>query len=121
MVLISARKTVPSSIIQAARLLGDRWPEVFLNIRAPLMVPGLLTAAVLCFSMSIGEMGATMMVAPAEMTTMPLALYRFISGGRDFGAASAYAVIMLFVTLGSFLVVHWVVGALRNMGVGRSD
>ncbi len=120
MVLLSARKAVPSNLIRAARLLGDSGPEVLLNIRLPLMVPGILTAAVMCFAISIGEMGATMMVAPSGLTTMPLALYRFIAGGRDFGAASAYAVIMLLVTAGSFLIVQWTVGLLKEAGVGRS-
>ncbi len=121
MVLLSARRVVPGNLVRAARSLGDRGPEVTLNIRLPLMAPGILTAAVLCFAISIGEMGATMMVAPSGLTTMPLALYRFISGGRDFGAASAYAVIMLLFTVGSFLVVQWTVGLLKGAGVGRSD
>jgi len=119
--MLSARRAVPVNLPKAARLLGDGRSEVLLNIRLPLLIPGLLTAAVLCFAISIGEMGATMMVAPPNLTTMPVALYRFISGGRDFGAASAYAVIMLVVTLTSFLVVQWSVGSLRRMGVGRSD
>ncbi|MCK5774482.1 MAG: hypothetical protein KAH57_11890, partial [Thermoplasmata archaeon] len=67
--------------------------------------PGLLIASIFTFAISLGELGATIMVSSPEHTTMPVALYRFYSN-RDFGTANAYAVIMMSITFISFLALE---------------
>jgi ABC-type Fe3+ transport system permease subunit len=45
------------------------------------------------------------MVFAPEYATMPVALYQFISGGRDLGAVAAYSVILMAVTGASIFLV----------------
>ena len=75
----------------AARTLGAGWLRVFVTITLPLMLPGILTGAILAFARSIGEFGATIIFVsniPGETRTLPLALYAVAEvPGGDFAAA----------------------------------
>jgi len=62
----------------AARTLGAGRLDVFWNITVPLVLPGIVTGAVLAFARSIGEFGATITFVsniPGVTQTLPLALY----------------------------------------------
>jgi molybdate transport system permease protein len=62
----------------AARTLGAGRFETFLRITLPLARRGILAGAVLAFARSIGEFGATVMIAgnlPGETQTIPLYIY----------------------------------------------
>jgi len=60
-------------------------------------------------------MGATYMVFSPEYATMPIALYQFISGGRDLGAVAAYSVILMLVTAASLLFVDVTIRSLGRI------
>jgi len=63
---------------QVARTLGaSRW-DCFLSITLPLALPGIIAGCVLAFARSLGEFGATIMLAgniPGETRTIPLHIY----------------------------------------------
>ena len=62
----------------AARTLGAGILETFVRISVPLARRGILAGAVLAFARSIGEFGATVMIAgnlPGETQTIPLFIY----------------------------------------------
>jgi molybdate transport system permease protein len=63
---------------QAARTLGAGRLETFFRITVPLGKRGILAGAVLAFARSLGEFGATVMIAgniPGETQTIPLFIY----------------------------------------------
>jgi len=101
--VLSVKRSIPDDLVRASRTLGASRLGAFLSIELPLLLPGILIASVFAFTISIGEFGATLMVSSPEYTTMPLALYKFIAGGRDFGSATAYSTILMFVTFTSIL------------------
>ncbi|MEA3559056.1 MAG: iron ABC transporter permease [Candidatus Thermoplasmatota archaeon] len=102
--VLAAKREIPDHLIDASRSLGSGRFRAFMDVELPLLLPGIVIAAVFAFAISIGEFGATLMVAPPEYTTMPIALYKFISGGRDFGSATAYAVLIMLVTFSSMFI-----------------
>ena len=57
------------------------------------------------FSLSLGELNSTMMIADDSVRTLPLEIYEAISGYR-FSYASAVAVILLLFSATTFLVVE---------------
>jgi len=62
----------------AARTLGATRFDAFWSVTVPLVLPGILTGAVLAFARSIGEFGATITFVsniPGQTQTLPLALY----------------------------------------------
>jgi molybdate transport system permease protein len=69
---------IDSQLENAARTLGASPLWVFLSITLPLAAPGILAGAVLGFSRSLGEFGATITFVgniEGETRTLPLAIY----------------------------------------------
>ena len=63
---------------QAARTLGAGPLETFLRVSMPLARRGIVAGAILAFARSLGEFGATIMIAgniPGETQTIPLLIY----------------------------------------------
>lgn len=70
--------SIDDRLLQAARTLGARPLDVFWSIALPLARPGVFSGALLGFARSMGEFGATIMIAgnmPGETQTIPLLIY----------------------------------------------
>jgi molybdate transport system permease protein len=92
----AAFQAVDPRLEDAARTLGAGEARVFLTVTLPLAWPGLVAGTVLSFARSLGEFGATVMVAgniPGETTTVPLAIF-FLSDAGDLRAAGVYALVI---------------------------
>ena len=92
----AAFQSVDTRLEDAARTLGAGEARVFLTVTLPLAWPGLVAGTVLSFARSLGEFGATVMVAgniPGETTTVPLAIF-FLADAGDLRAAGAYALVI---------------------------
>ena len=80
--------SVDPRLEQAARTLGaGRW-DAFFSVTLPLARHGIIAGAVLAFARSMGEFGATIMIAgsiPGETRTIPLHIYNLLEspGGVD--------------------------------------
>jgi molybdate transport system permease protein len=91
----------------AARTLGAGRVETFFRITMPLARRGIVAGAILAFARSLGEFGATIMVAanlPGETQTMPLLIYSQTNspGGME---ESVRLVIVAVILAASVLVV----------------
>ena len=74
-------EAVDMGLEEAARTLGAGPVWVFFTITLPLVIPGVLTGAILAFARSLGEFGATITFVsniPGETRTLPIALYSLI-------------------------------------------
>lgn len=101
----AAIESVDQNLEKAARTLGARELRVFLTITLPLAWNGVVAGLVLAFARSLGEFGATLMIAgniPGKTQTMPIAIY-FANEAGDTGQASILVIIM---TVFSFLVIY---------------
>ncbi|QDV25508.1 molybdate ABC transporter permease subunit [Aureliella helgolandensis] len=70
--------TVDRRLEQTARTLGASPLDCFFSISLPLALHGILAGCVLAFARSLGEFGATIMIAgniPGETRTIPLQIY----------------------------------------------
>ena len=79
----------------AARLLGASEAKVFAGVTLPTAARGLLSAAVLAFARSVGDFGATLLVAgniPGRTQTLSIAIYDAFSAGDDRRAAALVAI-----------------------------
>ena len=80
----------------AARTLGAGRVGTFCCVTLPLMLPGLLSGAIVAFAASLGEFGATITFVsniPGETRTLPLAIYTATqSPGGDAAAARLVAI-----------------------------
>jgi molybdate transport system permease protein len=84
--IMTGMASVPSELESAARTLGASPIKVFFTITLPLAHRGIIGGAILGFSKSLGEFGATFMVAgniPGKTQTMALAIYEAVQLGQD--------------------------------------
>jgi thiamine transport system permease protein len=79
------------------------WREVDL----PIVARGVLVGAVFAFTVSMGEFGATSLIARPERPTMPVAIYRFLGrpGTVNYGQALAMSTLLMVVCTVGFLVI----------------
>jgi 2-aminoethylphosphonate transport system permease protein len=82
---------------QSARSLGAGEARVLLRVRLPLLLPSLAAAAGLAVALSMGELGATIMVYPPGWRTLPVTIFALSDRGDAF-LASASTVVLLAVT-----------------------
>jgi molybdate transport system permease protein len=83
----------------AATLGAGRW-TVFTHVTLPMIAPGVLAGAVLCWARALGEFGATITFAgnfPGRTQTMPLAVYLALQS--DLEAAIVLSLILLAVSV----------------------
>jgi 2-aminoethylphosphonate transport system permease protein len=83
---------------QAAESLGASPARVLFRVTLPLLLPALGAAAGLAVALSMGELGATVMVYPATWKTLPVTIFALTDRGQAFQAA-ACTTILLLVTL----------------------
>ena len=89
LVLKSARAAfegVDPQLEKAARVLGLGELALFFRITLPMAWPGILAGTLLVFARSLGEFGATLMVAgsiPGRTQTLSVAVYEAVQAGQD--------------------------------------
>lgn len=83
-------ENVDQGLEDAARILGAGPFRVFFTVTLPMIVPGIITGAILAFARSLGEFGATITFVSnirGQTRTLPLALYTLIQmPGGETGA-----------------------------------
>jgi molybdate transport system permease protein len=87
----------------AARTLGAGEWRVFWTVTLPLAWPGVAAGVILAFARSLGEFGATLMLAgniPGRTATMPVAIYFAVQDG-DMDQALVLVVIVLIISFAS--------------------
>ncbi|WP_241420770.1 molybdate ABC transporter permease subunit [Candidatus Contubernalis alkaliaceticus] len=82
----AAVETVDKDLEDVARTLGKTEIQIFFTITLPLARRGLLAGVVLAFARSMGEFGATLMVAgniPGKTQTLSIAIYDAVQSGNS--------------------------------------
>lgn len=73
-----------------------RWRR-YLLVALPVLMPGLLTAFGTVFALTLGELGATLMVMPPGRTTLTTRVYNYLHYGASDAVAGLCLVLMLIV------------------------
>jgi thiamine transport system permease protein len=105
--LTPAFRSIQPRIRQAATTLGASPGKVMRYIDIPMIGRSLLVAATFAFTISLGEFGATSLIARPEYPTIPIAIYRLISrpGESNYGQALALSTILMIVAGGAMFII----------------
>ncbi len=108
---------VDLNIENAARTLGASEWRVFWTVTMPLAWPAVVSATILAFARSLGEFGATLMLAgniPGKTATIPIAIYFNIQAGHMNQALILVGIVLVisFASLGA--LAYWK-GKAKNM------
>ncbi len=106
--LTPALRSIQPVLRKAAASLGASPSRVFKEIDLPLIGRALIVSATFAFTISLGEFGATALVARPEFPTIPVVIYRFLSqpGGINYGQALALSTILMVVTTLGMLAIE---------------
>jgi putative spermidine/putrescine transport system permease protein len=97
---------IDPNLESAARVFGARTPQIFLHVLAPLLVPGILAAALLVLVRTVAMFELTFLTAGPDSQTLVVALYyaMFAAGVRTSQSVDAMAMVYMGVTLVWLLV-----------------
>jgi molybdate transport system permease protein len=104
---------------QAARTLGAGPLDTFVTVTLPLARRGIIAGAVLAFARSIGEFGATIMIAgniPDETQTIPLYIYDLINSPGGMEQSGRLVLACVVIAAGALVTAEF----LERRGPGRS-
>ncbi|MDD2852290.1 MAG: molybdate ABC transporter permease subunit [Desulfuromonadaceae bacterium] len=93
---------IDRQLVNASRTLGAPWYDTLLTVILPLSTPGLLAGSSLMFARSLGEFGATIIVAgniPGVTQTIPLAIYEYASSPASETMALALCLVSVVISM----------------------
>jgi thiamine transport system permease protein len=92
----------------AAAILGASPWQVWREVELPIVGRGLLVGALFAFSVSMGEFGATLLIARPEYPTMPVVIYRLLGqpGALNYGQALAMSTLLMLVCAVAFVLIE---------------
>jgi molybdate transport system permease protein len=99
--------SIDDRLIQAARTLGARPLDAFWTIVLPLARPGILSGCALAFARSMGEFGATIMVAgniPGQTRTIPLEIYNLLESPGGAGQARTLVIVSVLIAAAAMMI-----------------
>ena len=105
-VLPTLRGFVPE-LKEASAVLGASPFASWLRVELPLLVPALAAALAFAFLASLGEFGATLLVARPQYPTIPLMIYRALGqpGLANLGQALAFSTLLMVLSTVAMLLI----------------
>ncbi|HMF75568.1 MAG TPA: ABC transporter permease [Bryobacteraceae bacterium] len=102
LVILARLRTFDPTLEEAGLDLGATEWEVFRRITAPMLLPGIVAAALLCFTVSFDDYVITSLVAGVDSETLPMMVYAMARKGvsPEVNALS----VMITVGLGSLIL-----------------
>lgn len=104
-------EAVDPKLEEAAATLGASRAGVFCTITLPLILPGVLTGAILAFAKAMGEFGATITFVsniPGQTQTLPSAIYAFLQVPGGESSALRLVVVSVVVAMTALMLSEWV-------------
>ena len=114
-VLTTAFTTLPDFVEDAAASLGASPMAVLRHVTLPLMLPGLIATAAIVFLISFDEVVLSLFIVGPNLTTLPVALFRYVETRTDPQVAAVSALLVLF-TLAIVIFLERVFGVARTIG-----
>lgn len=105
-------RSIDRRLREAAAVLGAPPRRVWREVDLPLVARAMAVAAGFAFAISLGEFGATTVIARADTPTLPVAIDRLLGrpGALNVGQAFCMATILMVVTATAVLVADRVRG-----------
>jgi thiamine transport system permease protein len=93
---------------EAASVLGASPTRIIREIDLPIVSRALLVGAVFAFTISIGEFGATLLIARPDFPTMPVVIYRLLGaqGALNQGQGLAMSTLLMIVCTVGFVLIE---------------
>ncbi len=97
-ILVDVYKMVGDKLEIQAKVLGASKLNTFKYVTLPLIAPGIVSAASMCFIISFGQYFLTFLIGGGRIITYPMIMFPYIQSG-DRTIASMYSLVFLAVSL----------------------
>lgn len=106
--LLPVLRGIQPSLRQAAAVMGASPWQVWRQVDLAIVGRAMLVAAAFAFAISMGEFGATALVARPEFPTMPVVIYRFLGqpGALNYGQALAMSSLLMLVCAAGIVLIE---------------
>jgi iron(III) transport system permease protein len=118
-VLASQFRRSDPGLFDAAMVFQARAWRRWALISLPLRFPGLLAASGLVFALSLGELGAALMVVPPGESTLTMRIYNYLHYGASSTVSGLSLVLTAAVALAAFAAVVAAASWISLLGGGR--
>lgn len=96
-------RQISPSIDEASASLGYGSMQTFFNVTMPVMVPGIVSGAILSWITILNELSSTLMLYTGRTQTMTVTIFQEISRG-GYGTAAALSTILTITMVASLLI-----------------
>ncbi len=94
---------ISPSVEEASASLGASNMKTFLKITLPMMLPGVISGAILSWVTIISELSTSIILYTAKTKTMTIAIYTEVIRG-NYGVAAALSTMLMLITIISLLI-----------------
>jgi thiamine transport system permease protein len=107
-IVVPVLRSIDPRLREAAASLGAGPMRARWEVDVPIVRRAMLVAAGFAFAISLGEFGATLLLARVDSPTVPVAIFRLLSrpGAAGFGAAMALSTILMVLTGGVLFAIE---------------
>ena len=115
--VVGALEQLDPATEETARTLGAKPVQVFRRVLLPAIRPAILAGAIMAFTRSLGETGATQAVAGTGIETIPLLIVNIITSKTpQYYEAALAQLALLGVSFGAILALRLVIERRRSHG-----
>ena len=98
LILFIMLKQINPALLDAARIVEKRPWRIISRITLPLIMPGLIVSAFVVFILSLGELGASILVAPPGRSTISMTIFNYLHYGES-STVAGLSLLMVASTL----------------------
>ncbi|MBN9538568.1 MAG: ABC transporter permease [Alphaproteobacteria bacterium] len=115
--IASTLETLDRRIEEAAMVLGAPPAQVFYYVTLPLSLEGIVTGAILVFTLAIGSFVTVLLLGKTATMVLPLLIYQQLTVSSDWPFAAAMGITLLVLV--SFVL--WLQSWLRGVSAARGE
>jgi putative spermidine/putrescine transport system permease protein len=104
-ILVNVFEIVGDSAEKQASTLGASSFQIFRNITLPMIMPGILSAFTICFTISLSQYVTTFLIGGGRIITIPILLIPYIQSG-EVQAAAIYSLLFIVTALLSLVFIE---------------
>jgi len=99
LILTSGIQAIPEEKINAASILGASDIKVFQKIIFPLIVPAIVSSAILVFALSISSYLIPILITGQQIRLLPISIYSYTTNLLNWPFASVLAIVLLIIVV----------------------
>ena len=100
----SALKAIPPTLIEAARISGANWGQIFWHISLPIARRGIGTGIILSFAHTVGEFGVVLMLGGAIPGVTKVASIQLYDEVQKLNYAQAHSIALVLLVISFALI-----------------